>query len=447
MPEDVNLETSKRTLANMVHFPTNQFEAFAEAQTFMNKNLTVGHRALFLLQQELLYAQNVRSRHVVNPFAIWGLIPFSGGIIPTAFDPVEIPGANIVEKMPEARKISAQLGYNLGQLEANFNQPQSPIDLVRAPIKSIIANLLGKTVDSSDPASKRDKTIEEYLRVNEREEPTAAEVAPRVAFFSRNDAYADEAKKQDLVKEAQFPFYFKSLNYDSSNDKDTTKKGSSRLYLFFQGIINSLSESFAPNWNQEEIFGRPHPMWIYSNVNRSINIDFLIIANKFGDLETIRQRADWLSKHTYPVLAFSGKGQASHFKSGPMVSLTIGNLFTNLNGFISSLEFDWNTLKRWEVEKNIVFPQGLKVALRLNILEESLIHNTDDDTVNIYEPFDNSAFSIANTTSNKFIGRKLVRPITPLNNKLLNINTINNVSGLKTSEKIINQRFAMMGIN
>ena len=391
-PFDVNVQTSVRTLASMMKLPSNQFEYFLDTQNFLTRNRTFEKQVLFLLEQELLYAQNIRSNFIVNPAAILGTIPFSGTHIPTTLDNTMLPGTDAVNidnlGGKTARVLGAKQGWNIGQLEADFEQSASPIDQVRNSVKNVVYQLLGVSTESSDASTKRGKSIEDYLSVNDNiAKPIIfqSDIAARNNYLNVNSTTADETSKQNLVNGLQFPFYLKSLNYNENSGK---------LYMFFQGIIDSLTESFAPNWNSEEVFGRPHPLWIYSNVNRSIGINFTIISKNFDDLDKVRQRADWLSKHTYPTMS-TAQGNVVSFKSGPLISMTIGNLFQDLNGFISSLEFDWNALQRWELTKNNVFPQGLKVNMRFNVLEKKLIRNSDSDTFSIYEPFDNSILSRA----------------------------------------------------
>jgi len=419
-PFDVNIQTSVRTLASMVKFPSNQAEYFLDTTSFQNRNLSTGHKALFLLEQELLYAQNIRSNYIVNPAAILGTIPYSGGKIPTAIDYQMIPGfdAAAVDKIGGmlGRGLAAKQGWNLGQLEDNFERSASPIDQVRSSITNAVTKLLGISTESSDPGTKKGKSIEDYLSVNDVNPIPRMFTAPRDSYFNDNASIASNDDVEEIIPGLQFPFYFKSLNYSQDSDQ---------LYIFFQGIINSLTETYSPNWNSEEVFGRPHPLWIYSNVNRSIGIDFTIISKNFNDLDKVRQRANWLSKHTYPTLA-TAKGDIAHFKSGPLISITIGNLFQDLNGFISSLEFDWNALQRWELAENSVFPQGLKVNIRFNVLEKELIRNSDEEIFDIYQPFDNSILNNANNPQKLDVTsiNQLVKPEPRFNIKAIELTKV-----------------------
>lgn len=370
-------------MANVITYDNSNFiEAELDRADFISNRMTAGDIALFILEQELYYAQNIVGYgNIVNPPAILGIIPFSGNRIYTTLD------QQFKMISSGVKKILGNLGLNDESLRefTDVKVNSGELRKLRSRRRNVSLSELGK-----ETAVKfiNKILIEDILDIVKKKSSEYTEGIPQSQnqfefdkhFQTASDRVEDTilSDENNISNNTQlFPFYFKSLNYDNS---------SIRKYIFFQSTLDSLSENFSPVWNSNEIFGRPHPLWIYSSVTRSINMSFLIYANSEDDLPKVRERAEWLSKHTYP--AYSGQDNLFQFKSGPFISITIGDLFKNLSGFISNLEFDWNILKRWELKNNKVFPHGFRIGMRFNVLENKLIQNTDNQEIsNIYKIF------------------------------------------------------------
>ena len=410
----------------------------------------------FLLKQELLYALNVFGYgNIVNPLAVLNQIPFAQGDIHTSLEydissplGVDKLGINIGSLLPSTRYIPKPMMYitstGINSIKIKTNTPkkiepdnqldltldeveaQQPLtspgsmvkNLLLGSVKSIIGDIKDKALnniqkDVSKNLTKQINTqikpsFNSYEKLKFQQETIGDESSIDLNVDVKG--VIDTTTLEQIKNRNAFPFYFSSLNY---NDDSLQKN------VFFRAIINNVSEVYSPSWNQDDVFGRVHPIWVYSNVNRTINIEFVIVAlqknikqfkhpnpNKnssnptdyitdyeienLNELDYLRQKVNWISKHTYPAFT-KASDNFINFKSGPFIQMTVGNLFKKLNGFISSLELDWNYTKRWDIVD--FFPQGVKVTMRFNVLEEKLIQNSDDETENnqitslIYEPF------------------------------------------------------------
>jgi len=383
--------------------------------------------AIFLLNQQILYAQNlVGNGNIVNAPAVLGMLPFTQGDVHTALD-LE-PGLNSIATSLYGKKLtqydSSQATYDVDLGDGNTTQTlqnvritvplSTPADLALSYLKGQINNGI-QYIESKigiEPAdaikqlfdSSPSKTfslgikgaINHFAQVDDDTKNNRSTPYVKGTINTHDDV--------QLIKSQQvFPFFLTSLNYPNA---------SSKKHITFQSIINGLTESYAPVWSSDELFGRVHPIWVYSNVNRSINIEFVMVALKRDvikdgispvvplpgqqdGLTLLQKRADWLAKHTYPTFSDNGTDSVgnvhfTNFKSGPFVSLTIGNLYQSVNGFISSLDFDWNYTHRWDTQD--YFPQGVKVNMKFNILEDQFISNndSDNDIYKIYNVFNNN---------------------------------------------------------
>lgn len=410
--------------------------------------LAQGKRIEFLLKQELLYVMNPAGYgNLVNPLAIMGKLPFLQGDVHTTldYDLARIPGIALknIRNIPSRTKyITSENGIKIkmntpGIVESD-DLTNSPIgyeattrqQLLTSPgamlinvatdfIKGQLNDMKSKALNNikKDAAKEVTSNIKQFSIISNDYskqyetllKTTGDDSSAKIEFNAKGLLSAAEL---ETLKQSEKPFnfYLTSLNYDES---------SAQKHVFFKAIINNISEIYSPSWNQDDVFGRVHPIWVYSNVNRTINVDFVIVAlekniksistpnvspnsqnptsdstgfqlTQVNELDYLRQKAGWLARHTYPSFTKASENFIN-FKSGPFISLTVGNLFKDLNGFISSLEFDWNYTKRWDMKDQ--FPQGVRVTMRVNVIEKQLVQNSDEKSTKdilteIYEPFE-----------------------------------------------------------
>jgi hypothetical protein len=327
--------------------------------------ITQTNSTLFLLKQQILYALNTLGYgNIINGPALLNMVPFGEGATRTTVEmQVKSMSTDYIKDLfklgtDKTKKRSYQ-EIEGEQADKYIRVPQStlssPVDVA---VKAIKEAIIPKTFKGE---------LTEGLWVET--EPDLTELVYDVdTNFVENTAYLNKSSKYSWGQ-VVVPFVMESLNYKKD---DTEKK------IYFQSIITSLSESFAPNWSQDDVFGRIHPIFVYSNVTRTINLEFIIIAKSRKNLPKVYQRANWLTKHTYPVLEENNK--FSDFKSGPFIKITIGQLYRDISGFISSIDVDWNFSQKWD--KFDELPHGVKVNMKFNVLEQELISNSQE--TNLY---------------------------------------------------------------
>ena len=181
-------------------------------------------------------------------------------------------------------------------------------------------------------------------------------------------------KSRGRANEQFFPFMFETVN----------KKGSSRAgpefkqYAYFQATLQSLNESYAPAWSSKHFFGRTEQIHTYTMTDRTIDLSFVIFATEIRRLQNLYERVSWLAQQTYPSYDSS-----SRLKSGPLIRMTIGDMFSNLSGFIRSLSFDWNYLGpggKWEITQGLRIPMACTVSMNFTVMHD----NMPDRNYNLY---------------------------------------------------------------
>ena len=163
-----------------------------------------------------------------------------------------------------------------------------------------------------------------------------------------------------------FPFMFETVNKRGSARNGTEYK----QYAYFQATLQSLNESYAPAWSSKHFFGRTEQIHTYTMTERTIDFSFVIFATEIRRLQNLYERVTWLAQQTYPSYDSNLR-----LKSGPLIKMTIGDMFSGLNGFIRSLSFDWNHLGpggKWEITQGLRIPMSCTVTINFTVMHDAM---------------------------------------------------------------------------
>ena len=184
-----------------------------------------------------------------------------------------------------------------------------------------------------------------------------------------SDATSNKKPETD-INGMSFPFFFESLNY---GEQDYSEK-----FISFQATFKGIKETYTPQWNPKNYFGRSTPVYTYSNTSRTLNFQFTIFANSKESLWLVKQRVNWLAKHCYPTYIDLANTNSKIIYEAPIIKVTIGDLFKDTSGIITSLEYDWDMEENalWELSKDMTMPQGVNVTLAFTILHDKFMRNS-----------------------------------------------------------------------
>jgi hypothetical protein len=198
---------------------------------------------------------------------------------------------------------------------------------------------------------------------------------PSVVQHNVNGFQNKILNRQQKGDEQYFPFLFETEN---------RRRGSEarEQMCYFQATLDNISEAYNPAWQNKHFFGRTEQVSTYTYTERTINISFSIVANSSRQLQNLHERVNWLAQQTYGQYNITG-GQSIKMGVGPLIRMTIGDMFSGLGGFIQSLSYDWNFLGaggKWEMTQGIRIPMACKVSLGFKVLHDDL----PDRNYNLY---------------------------------------------------------------
>ena len=125
------------------------------------------------------------------------------------------------------------------------------------------------------------------------------------------------------------PFKF----VDARNDKP----------IVFRAILSGISDAFSPEYSSERYVGRPTNVYVYQGTTRNISFTFDVYPKSDTELVTLWEKLNYLAGLTYPHLDSTGQGMIS-----PYSKLTIGDMYRDAPGYISSLTYTVQDNGTWE---------------------------------------------------------------------------------------------------
>ena len=180
---------------------------------------------------------------------------------------------------------------------------------------------------------------------------------------------AESIESYGHTENQYFPFLFETENRSG--------QGEFKQYCFLQATLQSISESYSPNWNSTNFFGRTEQIRTYQNTDRSLSFSFVIFANSMREMQNVRERVTWLAQQCYASYDKDITANLIRMKVGPLLKITIGDFIRQLPGYLSNLEYDWSyggQGGKWEMTKGLRMPQMCQVSVSYQV-----IHSVNPD--------------------------------------------------------------------
>lgn len=104
--------------------------------------------------------------------------------------------------------------------------------------------------------------------------------------------------------------------------------------VFFKAFITAFSDTYSPNFNSVEVFGRTDPIQQYKGTSRSITLAFKVPAASESEAFENLGRAGKLIQMLYP--SYASVSNALTLSEAPLVRLKVMNLLSKDSKFITA---------------------------------------------------------------------------------------------------------------
>ena len=162
---------------------------------------------------------------------------------------------------------------------------------------------------------------------------------------------------ENAFKESEglIPFRFK----DVLNDK----------FIVFDAILSGITDTITPEYSSEKYIGRPESVYVYQGVGRSVSFTFDVYPSTRQEMPVLWEKLNYLVGLCYPNWVDSPYAgvQVEDINPITMVSpiceLTIGDMYNETPGYLSSLTMTVQDGTTWEFEENLKLPHYIQVAV------------------------------------------------------------------------------------
>lgn len=132
----------------------------------------------------------------------------------------------------------------------------------------------------------------------------------------------------------------------------------------FRAFIKDLVETSTPQYQPLQYIGRIEKFINYTGVQREISFKLAVLAYSNDELETVWRRINFLTGLTFPYGFTRGIMQPN------IVRISIGNVYVNQPGYITSLTTNFNEpAGSWDIDEQV--PIGAMVDMRFNLIENA----------------------------------------------------------------------------
>ena len=341
-------------------FPTNGFVrggiAVSADRTFtdalrLGKFLLTPRGILFTAKQFALQALNVggdlgERANVYNPISpIQNTVPF------LHFDRhVETPLSNTIRKSLESNPIVTAIKANSPYANAQVKDEGIGGSFLKALKSSFGLQTERPNLDSLGNQTKKVKSIDVNTGEGDK-----VNLIPYGRFGRTKISTGDSVEDIDFI-----PFKFK----DVINNK----------IIAFRAILSGITDSFTPEYSSERYVGRPDSVYVYQGTNREISFTFDVYPKTDKEMFPIWQKLNYLAGLTYPTYGDTAVGGGKGMIA-PFCQLTIGDMYKDSDGYISSLTFTVQEQTTWETEF-AKLPKYIQVACNFIYIGKRLPSST-----------------------------------------------------------------------
>ena len=200
---------------------------------------------------------------------------------------------------------------------------------------------------------------------------------PAVDYHLNNDRNRTdkENRSYEIGKEQFFPFIIETDNRSLGETDE-------EVVCSFQALINTLNETSNPTWQPKHFFGRTEQINTYVYTERNLDLNINIYADTMHELANIKHRVNFLLQQTYGQYNQVKNLQYGFIAAGPIVRLTLGDLYVSLPGIITTLNINWGGpnggAPTWEMTRGIMMPRICTIQMTYKVLHNEMPHRSYD---------------------------------------------------------------------
>ena len=147
----------------------------------------------------------------------------------------------------------------------------------------------------------------------------------------------------------------------------------SNQVVAFKAFVTSFSDSFASEYEEENLIGRMDSIMVYKSTKRKINLEFQVVAGSLGEAKRNLKRISVLANMMYPQF----HKEKNFITSSPLLRVDYGNLLKSSSGqgglLVAAEGFDYTPdfedLVFYD-DENKMYPKLTSVNMQFTVIHE-----------------------------------------------------------------------------
>ena len=127
-------------------------------------------------------------------------------------------------------------------------------------------------------------------------------------------------------------------------------------YLVFRALLSGITDTVTPEFNPVRYIGRPDNLYTYKGVDREIAFTFNIYPKTKQELPVLMEKMNYLVGLCYPSYTENER------MITPFIELTIGDMFVDAPGLLSTLAITVEDTTTWEIDEGLQFPHYISAG-------------------------------------------------------------------------------------
>jgi hypothetical protein len=157
------------------------------------------------------------------------------------------------------------------------------------------------------------------------------EYLDKINMMDVGDDYTDEL--QDIIKFRIFDIFNKEA-------------------IIFRATLTGISDTISPNWNDATYLGRADSFYTYSKTTRELAFGITVYAQSKDEVTP-----QWRKINRIVGLCYPTEYKNDNAMRGPIVQLTLGDLYNDVYGFFSSVSVKPDENSMWDIDDGFQLPQ------------------------------------------------------------------------------------------
>lgn len=250
-------------------------------------------------------------------------------------------GGSVGSSVVDGRDLGREIGTQYPQAKnQEFVQQDGPLKFKGKSIEQVklesyhLENRIGLGNISYRNEAQRKSPYEKKPQLDKVDKKNL--LSPTREFLSQGTKNGKPGDARDIVK----------FKFEIVDAGDVVDKNSNNVNLFFRAFVETFNDNYNSSWNEFQYLGRGEKFFNYLGFDRNISINFKSAAMTRHELAPMYRKLNYLASSLAPTYGNNG------FMRGTLVKFTLGSYFYQLPGFISSLDYTWNTTYPFEIALN-----------------------------------------------------------------------------------------------